>query len=65
MSSDAYYLNPPGAPRGPDVPGSMLPGYSASLKRWTAPHIMEAINGRVVRRTNALLRQRCVPMDRR
>jgi short subunit dehydrogenase-like uncharacterized protein len=55
--ADPYALNPPGAPRGRDVADATTPAYDDDFDAWTAPFVMAGINTRVVRRTNALLRQ--------
>jgi short subunit dehydrogenase-like uncharacterized protein len=41
--------------RGPDKPDYWGPAYDKVAKTWTMPFIMQAINTRVVRRSNALL----------
>ena len=52
---DPYGLNPPDSPRGPDGRDQTGPLFDPDLGAWTAPFVMAAINGKVVRRTNALL----------
>ena len=54
LLGDPYGLDPAGSPRGPDhdVKG---PGYDRTIRAFTAPFVMAAINTRVVRRSHALL----------
>lgn len=53
---DPYSLNPAGDRIGPDGREQAGIGYHADSGTWTAPFVMAAVNTRVVRRTNALLR---------
>ncbi len=53
--ADPYSLNPRGERSGPDGPDLQAPTFDTDLQVWLSPFIMEAINSRVVRRTNALL----------
>ncbi len=56
LLGDPYSLSPQRAGE-PDLgpqPGLTTSRYDAQLERWTAPFVMEAINTRVVRRSNAL-----------
>ncbi len=55
MVSDPYVLNPEGEREGPDRRDQQGVRYDESLRRWTAPFLMAAINTRIVRRSNALL----------
>lgn len=41
--------------RGPDGKDSWLPAHDSLAKKWTMPFVMQPINTRVVRRSNALL----------
>lgn len=54
-----YCLDPPGsryeAAGGPDKGESMMPTWDEAAQCWTGPFIMAAVNGPVVRRSNALL----------
>jgi short subunit dehydrogenase-like uncharacterized protein len=50
-----YSLYPRGEPQGPDAQDQMGVRRDADLGAWTAPFIMAAINGKIVRRSNALL----------
>ncbi|KNC98729.1 uncharacterized protein SPPG_06407 [Spizellomyces punctatus DAOM BR117] len=52
---DPYYLNPRDAPKGPDSSIPSFFGYDRDLKKWQTYFVMEAINTRNVRRSNALL----------
>jgi len=51
---DPYALNPEGDRRGPDGHDQRSVRYDDTLGSWTAPFVMEAINARIVRRSNAL-----------
>jgi short subunit dehydrogenase-like uncharacterized protein len=54
LMADPYALAPePGGP-GPDRPEGLGIRYERRLGRWVAPFVMAAINGRVVRRSNAV-----------
>ena len=53
--SDPYSLYPVGMAPGPDGPDQSSARYDASFNQWTCPFVMAAINGRVVRRSNAML----------
>ncbi|EIE26941.1 saccharopine dehydrogenase [Coccomyxa subellipsoidea C-169] len=55
LSADPYALNPPEAHRGPDKGDFWGPAYDKLGRAWTMPFVMQAINTRVVRRSNALL----------
>lgn len=52
---DPYSLYPRGEPPGPDRRDQVGAKRDADLGAWTAPFIMAAINGKIVRRSNALL----------
>lgn len=52
---DPYSLNPEGQRSGPDGPDLVSAAFDSDLNVWLAPFIMEGINTRIVRRTNALL----------
>ncbi|GMH34094.1 hypothetical protein BSKO_01928 [Bryopsis sp. KO-2023] len=52
---DPYSLDPPGSRRGPDTVSPLTPFYSKLDETWAAPFVMEVVNSRVVRRSNALL----------
>jgi short subunit dehydrogenase-like uncharacterized protein len=54
--ADPYALDPDRGERGPDGRGQLGVRWDRDIGRWTAPFAMAAINARVVRRTNALLR---------
>ena len=41
--------------RGPDGKDSWAPAHDKLTKKWTMPFVMQPINTRVVRRSNALL----------
>lgn len=56
--ADPYALNPPGQRKGPDGGDQNMPKYDKTIRSWTAPFVMAAINTRVVRRSNALLNYR-------
>ncbi len=53
---DPYALNPEGRRSGPDGPDRASPFYDEDFASWTAPFIMAGINTRVVRRSNALMK---------
>jgi short subunit dehydrogenase-like uncharacterized protein len=53
--SDPYSLYPRGEPPGPDGRDQVGPKPDADLDTWTAPFVMAVINGKIVRRSNALL----------
>ena len=55
LIEDPHALDPPGSPRGPDVRDVYDARFDESIGKWTAPFIMRAINGRIVRRSNAIL----------
>jgi len=55
LMDDPYVLNPPNAVRGPDGLGQTGAIKDSDFDQWTAPNMMEIVNSRVVRRTNALL----------
>lgn len=52
---DPYALNPPDRRGGADEPDQTLMEYDHAAGVWTAPFVMERVNTRIVRRTNALL----------
>jgi len=52
--ADPYALNPAGQ-RGPDRGDRITPEWDPDFEQWTAPFIMASLNGKVVRRSNALL----------
>lgn len=52
---DPYSLLPEGERVGPHVRSQTLPRYDATFSSWTAPFVMEMINAKIVRRSNALL----------
>jgi short subunit dehydrogenase-like uncharacterized protein len=52
---DPYSLYPRGEPPGPDRRDQVGAKRDADLGAWTAPFIMAVINGKIVRRSNALL----------
>lgn len=52
---DPYALYPQGEAAGPDEPDALGVHRDADLDQWTAPFVMAGINGKVVRRSNALL----------
>jgi short subunit dehydrogenase-like uncharacterized protein len=53
--ADPYCLNPGDERRGPDGRDQRGTRYCTAAGVWTAPFVMEAINTRIVRRSNALL----------
>ncbi len=53
--ADPYSLLPAGERVGPHVATSARPTYDETFSSWTGPFVMEMINAKVVRRTNALL----------
>jgi short subunit dehydrogenase-like uncharacterized protein len=53
--ADPYSLNPEGKRSGPDGKDQRTVEYDATVGGWTAPSVMEAVDTRIVRRTNALL----------
>lgn len=53
--ADPYSLNPVGERSGPDGPDLRGAAFDDKLGVWVFPFLMEGINTRVVRRTNALL----------
>ena len=53
--ADPYSLLPAGERIGPHVRRRTAPTYDATFSSWTAPFVMELVNAKVVRRTNALL----------
>ena len=53
--NDPYSLYPPGMPPGVDGPDQTSARFDPSFDQWTCPFVMAAINGRVVRRSNALM----------
>jgi short subunit dehydrogenase-like uncharacterized protein len=53
--SDPYSLDPGRGEPGPDGRDRLGVSWDADLGVWTGPFAMAAINGRIVRRTNALL----------
>ena len=53
--ADPYALNPAGERQGPDGRDQRGIEFDAAAGGYTAPFVMEAINTRIVRRTNALL----------
>jgi short subunit dehydrogenase-like uncharacterized protein len=55
LMMDPYALDPRRGERGPDGRDQMGVRWDADLAMWTGPFLMAAINGRVVRRTNAML----------
>ena len=52
---DPYGLNPTETRRGPDDRDQSGPRFDPDVNAWTAPFVMAAINGKVVRRSNALM----------
>lgn len=52
---DPYALLPAGERVGPHVRQHTTPRYDRTFSSWTAPFVMEMINAKVVRRSNALL----------
>lgn len=52
---DPYALLPAGERVGPHVSAQAMPTYDETFSSWTAPFVMEMINAKIVRRTNALL----------
>lgn len=48
-----YSLNPAGERKGPRIPAQTVQ-YDEDIAGWTGPFLMEAINSRIVRRSNAL-----------
>lgn len=52
---DPYALLPAGERVGPHVTSQTMPTYDETFSSWTAPFVMEMINAKIVRRTNALL----------
>lgn len=58
LMTEPYSLNPEGQRQGPDLPERMMPlkvRYDDDLRAWTMPFFMGPINGKIVRRSNALL----------
>ncbi|GMH34093.1 hypothetical protein BSKO_01927 [Bryopsis sp. KO-2023] len=55
LLADPYSLDPPDSRRGRDTQAALTPFYSSNAETWTSPFIMEGVNSRVVRRSNALL----------
>lgn len=55
---DPYALDPPDSLRGPDSHDSMGVHYSKGSGKWTGPFVMAPVNTRVVRRSNALLKNK-------
>ena len=55
VMADPYSLYPVDAAPGVDGPDQTTVIYDPSFHQWTCPFVMAAINGRVVRRSNALL----------
>ena len=53
--ADPYSLLPAGERVGPHVRRPRGPSYDEAFSSWTAPFVMEMVNAKVVRRTNALL----------
>jgi short subunit dehydrogenase-like uncharacterized protein len=53
--SHPYGLNPVGDQSGPETGDQRGVRYDADVRAWTAPFVMEGVNARVVRRSNALL----------
>jgi len=53
--NDPYSLYPVGTAAGVDGPDQTSARFDASFDQWTCPFVMAAINGRVVRRSNALM----------
>ncbi len=49
-----YSLNPEGEREGPDRPDQQGAAYDEDVDAWTGPFVMAAINGKVVRRSNAV-----------
>ena len=58
VMGDPYSLCPPSSIPGKDGSDQSTVKYDSIFKQWTAPFVMAAINGRVVRRSNALLKYR-------
>ncbi len=58
IMGDPYSLCPQGSKSGKDGSDQSTLKYDPIFKQWTAPFVMAAINGRVVRRSNALLKYR-------
>lgn len=52
---DPYSLLPAGERNGPHVPEHSTPEYDDDFASWIAPFVMELVNAKVVRRSNALL----------
>ncbi len=52
---DPYSLLPAGERVGPHVGRRTLPDYDETFSSWTAPFVMEMVNAKIVRRSNALL----------
>jgi short subunit dehydrogenase-like uncharacterized protein len=52
---DPYSLLPAGERIGPHVRDGAGPGYDHDFSSWTAPFVMEMVNAKIVRRSNALL----------
>ena len=55
LLADPYALYPADEPPGPDGRDALGVGRETAVGMWTAPFVMAAINGKIVRRTNALL----------
>ncbi len=56
--ADPYSLLPADAPRGPRVSDFPAVSWDAEEGSWVAPFVMASTNGKVVRRSNALMAQR-------
>lgn len=56
LLADPYALNPLNMPRGPDGPDQSGARYDTDFKQWTGPFIMAAVDTRVVRCSNALMK---------
>lgn len=56
---DKYYICPPGERSGSDKASmrDLLPEWNPYSKAWMAPFVMEAVNSRIVHRSNALMPQ--------
>ena len=58
VMGDPYSLCPPSLVPGKDKSDQSTFKYDSTFSQWTSPFIMAAINGRVVRRSNAMLEYR-------
>jgi short subunit dehydrogenase-like uncharacterized protein len=62
--SDPYALNPPDRRHGPGEGAQRGARFDEALGAWTAPFVMAPINERIVRRSDALLREERAPTFR-